>query len=232
MRQDGKRAAPVVLGPGAREWIGRSRAGRGMTLIEISIGLLIVGLMMVAVVPSLRAVTGADLRKSVQQLAGAIRYMYGRSALSGNTCRIVMDLGAEGDEEDEGPHGEWWAECAEGKVTLARDAREEEEEKPQDEVSEEERVRQQILRKAQFSSFTSRDIERVRLSGLGFESVWVSHLRDKVESGRAYLYFFPMGYTEDAVIALSDGDDVYSIKVRGLSGRVTVVKGPVEVPRS
>lgn len=207
-----------------------------MTLIEISIGLLILGLMTAAVVPSVRSITGAELRATAGQLAGAVRYMYGRSALTGQTCRLVFEMPRTAgalEEGDEPSGGAWWAECTESKLRLGKDLEDEdEEERPDEDMTEEERSRAALLKKAAFSGYASSEVPRTELDGLAFDSIWVAHRRERQTSGKAYLYFFPMGFTEDAIIAISDGDTIYSVQVRGLSGRVKVVKGRPEPPNS
>ena len=43
-------------------------------------------------------------------------------------------------------------------------------------------------------------------------------------AGRAYLYFYPLGQTEPAVITLTDatGESVYSLVVHPITGRVRI----------
>ena len=49
--------------------------------------------------------------------------------------------------------------------------------------------------------------------------------REPYTKGRAYLYFFPDGHTERAIVRLNDGDDFYSLVVHPLTGRVEVHVG-------
>ena len=49
--------------------------------------------------------------------------------------------------------------------------------------------------------------------------------------GRAYLYFFPDGHTERAVVRLEDGDAWYSLVVHPLTGRVEVKNGKYEIAK-
>ena len=84
---------------------------RGMTLIEISIALAIATLMVAVAIPAIGNVTRAQLRQKAGQLAGAIRSMYGATALAGKCCRLVFDLDT----------GSYQAECAKGNVTLSRE---------------------------------------------------------------------------------------------------------------
>jgi len=51
----------------------------------------------------------------------------------------------------------------------------------------------------------------------------VPHEPEPKESGKGAVHFFPSGYTEHAVIHLSDGaDGIYSVEVSPLTGRCTI----------
>ena len=54
--------------------------------------------------------------------------------------------------------------------------------------------------------------------------------REPVSTGHGYLYFFPLGQTEPAIVHLSDpdGEVFYSLLVHPLNGRVKVVNSYVE----
>jgi hypothetical protein len=53
-----------------------------------------------------------------------------------------------------------------------------------------------------------------------------------VTSGRAYLYFYPLGQTEPAIVTLSDpsGENVYSLVVHPITGRVRIYNTEVRPP--
>jgi hypothetical protein len=57
-------------------------------------------------------------------------------------------------------------------------------------------------------------------------------MTDEVTSGRAYIYFFPMGQTEPAIVHLSDakGETFYSIVVHPITGRVKIYDQYVNPP--
>ncbi|MGZ6132602.1 MAG: prepilin-type cleavage/methylation domain-containing protein, partial [Myxococcaceae bacterium] len=63
-------------------------------------------------------------------------------------------------------------------------------------------------------------------------SVWTSHQKAKIDSGLAYLYFFPQGYTERAQITVRQGKNVWTLLVSPLTGRTSIVDGEREVPKS
>ena len=59
--------------------------------------------------------------------------------------------------------------------------------------------------------------------GLSFAGVMTSHQADLAENGQAYVYFFPNGTTENAVIYVEgDEDDVMSVEVMAMQGTARV----------
>src|SRR5512137_1470545 len=149
---------------------------RGMTLIEISIALGIAALMVAVAIPAVGNVTRAQLREKAGQLSGAIRSMYGATALAGRSCRLAFDLDA----------GSYQAECAKGTITLSREgerarngqreaSREEEllaDSKGRESLSDEERTRLELLQKSSFAP--SPDVTPTQLgSSVRFAGIWV-----------------------------------------------------------
>lgn len=215
---------------------------QGLTLIELSIALLIVGLLLVAVVPSIEGVTGVRAREAAGKMSGIVRYMYNESALSGRPCRLVFDLDQRA----------YWAECTEGKFVLnsererARDGAKFDDKNEQDKIDRElanntsftgddaealKAEKERILKQADFAEFTNDTVERQSLpKGVDLE-VWVDHQREKYSKGQAYLYFFPQGYTERAQLYLSSGSTVYTLQVQALTGKVKAFPDELELPR-
>ncbi|MFN7135518.1 MAG: Tfp pilus assembly protein FimT/FimU, partial [Myxococcales bacterium] len=209
---------------------GSRRGERGMTLIEITIALMIVGLITFVAVPSIEAVTGIKARETAQKISGAVRYMYGHSALTGKVCRIVFDM----DERA------YWSECTDDRFTVSREKEmsrrgqrlEEKEEKPREAKNEAEAMKLKIQKKAEFSAFTDQEMKRQELPDGANLSVWTAHQREKYSKGKAFLYFFPQGNTERALIYIESGhDDVYTLQVSPLNGKVKVANRALEIPR-
>ena len=200
-----------------------------MTLVEIGIALAVAGLMLAVTVPALSAVTRAQLRQRTGQLAGGIRSLYGSAAMAGHTCRLVLDLDANA----------YWSECAKTNVRLARDGERsqngarvpdrEESLEPREGMSEEDREKLEIARKSAFT--VSGDIPKTDLGGsVKFTDVWVQHQHERYTTGKSFLYFWSSGLTEDASIHLAQGDDLYSLIVSPLTGRVKIVGDRVDAP--
>ena len=204
-----------------------------MTLIEIGVALCVAGLMLAVAVPALSAVTRAQLRQKTGQLAGGVRALYGAAAIAGHSCRMVFDLDAN----------TYWSECAKGNVRLSREGeqsqngarlatREEElleNARQREGLSEEDRERAKLAEKSVFAP--SSDIPKTGLgTAVRFADVWVQHQPERYSTGRAYLYFWSSGLTEEAAIHLAQGDDVYSLIVSPLTGKVKVVADRVDAP--
>ncbi len=234
------------------------RPPRGMTLIEMSIGLGIAAVLFAAVTVSIGAVTGAKAKASASELAGVIRSLYDTAALSGKTCRLVFDLP---NPKDEAGVTRYRAECAAGNVTTSRDregqlrdeARAREDAKrglssssrdtrrnytsstsdsgpTLSELMEQEEGR--VENAARYSEYTTEEITPRELPTDVKLSVWTVHQREPTTQGTAYLYFFPQGFTEKAQVYVSQGDNIWTLVLAPLTGKVRIEGEKLEVPRS
>lgn len=228
------------------------RAQRGLTLIEIMIALLIAAVLFSAVVMSVGALTGSKAKASAAELAGVIRSLYDTAALTGKTCRLVFEIPGPKSEEAT----KYRAECAAAGVTTSRDrdtalrdentARDDAKRQGKDErrnfrsssggqpsiqeLMEQEQNR--VEQAARFSEYTAEEVAPRELPGGVGVSVWTRQQKTAVEQGVAYLYFFPQGYTEKAHVYVRQGDNVWTLTVSPLTGKVSVVSEQLEVPRS
>jgi general secretion pathway protein H len=230
------------------------RAARGFTLIELMVALAVAAALFSAVVMGLGALTGAQARKAMGELGAASRSLYDTAALSGNTCRLVFLL-----PKDDAAEFTYRAECANGPVTTSldrdqeiRDAtkaaveayRKRGRSNPADappptyarssgstllDVLDSEKAR--VEKAAAFSAFTTPEIQPRKMRGVRV-SIWTAHQKAKIDSGLAYLYFFPQGYTERAQVTVRQGKNVWTLLVSPLTGRTSIVDGEPEVPKS
>jgi general secretion pathway protein H len=136
----------------------------------------------------------------------------------------------------------YWSECAQNAVRLAadgerarggaREATREEEllakvAQRGDAISDEERTRAELARKSAFAE--TNHIPKTQLgSSVRFAAVWVSHQPERYVAGKAFLYFWPSGLTETASIQIAQGDDVNSLLVEPLTGKVRIASGRVD----
>jgi general secretion pathway protein H len=88
-----------------------------------------------------------------------------------------------------------------------------------------------VEKAAAFSAFTTPEIEPRKMSGVRV-SVWTSHQKAKIDTGLAYLYFFPQGYTERAQVTVRQGKNVWTLLISPLTGKTSIVSGEPEIPKS
>jgi type II secretory pathway pseudopilin PulG len=208
----------------------RERAG--LTLIELVIVVSLLALMVTIVIPSVVNIIGANLRSTAGEVAGAIRYTYDLAARKNVPFRMVFDL----DEQA------YWVESSSEKYLLDKEKTGVSEGRL-DEEADRERSRRFIDRsyieggemwqpkgKPSFSAFAGRYTKKKPLpDDIFFQDVWVSHQEDRVTAGQAYLYCFPTGMTERAVIHIGDdAEDAYTLVVEALTGVVKIYPEYIE----
>jgi general secretion pathway protein H len=222
------------------------RAPRGFTLIEVMIALIVVAMMATLGVKGFRAINKSNLREATAHLSGAIRYLFDRASITGKYHRLVIDLN-DGQYWPEVSDDKFFAPNQAETVGEAR--KREEKEAEADEDARKRAEKQKDLwsdsttsgsktsfdlsklevgefrpKHARFAAFKETALKPVRLKNLRITSVYTPRLAEPVTSGRAYLYFYPLGQTEPAIITLTDesGESVYSLVVHPITGRVVI----------
>jgi prepilin-type N-terminal cleavage/methylation domain-containing protein len=208
----------------------------GLTLIELVIVVSLLALIVTIVIPSVVNIIGANLRSTAGEVAGAIRFTYDLAARKNVPFRLVFDL----DEQA------YWVESASEKYLLDREKTEVSEGRLDEDAQrekEQKRSRRFIDRsyieggemwqpkgKPSFSAFAGRYTKKKPLpDDIVFQDVWVAHQDDRVTAGLAYLYCFPTGMTERAVIHIGDdAEDVYTLVVEALTGVVRIYPEYIE----
>ena len=202
-------------------------------MIELTIVLAIAGALMISFISAPSYIDIANSRKASGMVTAAIRESFDRASLSGSVHRLSVNVGGQllKLEQAEG----FFSLPAvpleiDGQGRAATHDEEDEEESFLSGLSVEAKMQLKNLRAA--PSWTPSDGElgggalfpgSVRLLGL-----WTDSLEKVVTSGPASLHFFPRGETQDALFWLgSNEDDVITVRVDGLAGRVRVIPGRV-----
>jgi general secretion pathway protein H len=209
---------------------------RGFTLLEICISLVLLVMALSIALPGLESVTGVRMQSSAGQLAGCMRALFDQAALSGRTCRMAFDLDAR----------TYWPECAQGSARISSSKEESRDGKRYiDELAKQREldrmtdlqrdnpIQAQIEAKTPFAKYEDEDTRRYQLpDGVSFAWVWSPHQTQKYTAGDAYVYFFPQGNAERGIIVLKHGDDdLISVAMNPLTGKVRLTPGEVEVPK-
>jgi general secretion pathway protein H len=201
---------------------------RGFTLIELMIVVAVVAVAAAALVPALNSLTGANARAAAGEISGAMRWLFDTAALRYTTCRLALDL----------DKATWWPECSaprDRSATAGAPAPyspEEDEALAERFPDERDPEARRLLAKTRFGEFADREVKRRELPGnAGIVEVWTQHLSEPISKGMAYVYFYPQGQSEAALVTIADAGNVYSVVLQPLTGRARVVAGKPEVPR-
>jgi general secretion pathway protein H len=224
----------------------RASADAGFTLMEVLIVMAVIALVLMSAVRGMRSLANSDLRAASTRMAGAIRYLFDRASATGRIHRLVIDFEAQ----------KFWAEVSDDRFVIARDretaesrekeaeqiAREEEEEKRKAENQKLGASQYDISqyqpqefrpKRAHFAAFKEVAVKAITLKGKAkVASLYTPRLAEPLSNGRGYIYFFPLGQTEPALVHLSDIDErkFYSLVVHPLTGRVQVLNEYIQPP--
>ena len=79
-------------------------------------------------------------------------------------------------------------------------------------------------KKVRFGAFKETTLRPVKMKNTKVMDVFTPRVAEPVTKGRAYIYFFPLGQTEPAIVHLSDAaqETVYSLVVHPITGRVRI----------
>jgi len=220
------------------------RPHSGFTLIEILVVLCIVGVLAALSIRGVRSLARTDLRASVSHLSGAIRYLFDRASSTGQYHRLVIDI----------DQGRYWAEVSDDQFYLPRDPETEASAKKlaavENELDEKEARQKEMAaaagdvdmskvlpmdfrpKKARFGAFKESKLKPVTMKNTQIMDVFTPRVADPVTKGRAYVYFFPLGQSEPAIIHLSDPtqQSIYSLVVHPVTGRVRIYNSYIEPP--
>lgn len=221
-----------------------------MTVLEIMVVLAIIGGLFYIVRSGFRAVTKADLVEDATELTAVMRRASQLAVEHGELHRVVLDIDAGGyvvevcqgqaaivrNEKLAGNDDDTRRAIERGKQRLAN--------LPSDALATgdaEEATRRAMalvghhvadrMCKPATDNVTGdasgkgwlRKLHKDK--GIKFKEIWVQHRDDGASKGQVAIYFFPIGAAEKSVIELTDGSEVFSVLVWGLTGRVELHDG-------
>jgi type II secretory pathway pseudopilin PulG len=224
-------------------------AQSGLTVLEIMVVLAIVGGLVYIVRSGFRQVTKADLVEDSTELTAVLRRASQLAVEHGELHRVVLDLDAGGFavEVCQGAVGIARNELLKADDEATRRALEKGRQRlvglPPDALAtgdpEEATKRAAALAghhvadracKPADNSVTGDSngkgwVRKLRKDKVKFKEIWVEHRDDSATKGQVAIYFFPLGGAEKAVVELTDGSEIFSVLVFGLTGRVELHDG-------
>ncbi len=192
------------------------RTTLGFTLIEMMAVLIVMVLLLGMVLPRLIRGVQLKLDSTASKLASLIRYLHNQAALENRMFRLVVDFEKR----------EIHTEVAE-QIVLLEETRDAVRGKapPLSSLGE-------GAEESPYSGYTSYLTEPIRLpKGIKIEAILIADSETEIRDGVTYLSFFPYGRTEQIIVRLADesGDNMVSIEISPLTGRVTLFDSKREI---
>ncbi len=194
----------VSIAHGDRRGHGSHRPGAGQggfTLIELTLVMLVIGLMMAITLPKFRNIGGGDMKLEARTLIGQIQGLYSEATFTRRQHRLVFDL----------DRNRYW-----GEAEVPSKRQRDEQGRP-------------ILTKKVFRPVTRDFLKPVTLPrGVELTDV-IAGAFGKRSGGTVYTNFYPLGRTDFTTIHLEDDDsDVMTLMINPVTGRVTVADNYLE----
>jgi general secretion pathway protein H len=213
------------------------RHARGLTLVEVLIVVVLIALLSGGALLGPGLLRSSRVRAAATLMVSGVRLAQNRTNANGRPVRMVIDLDQRRVSLEQASGSLFSRE--KGAVAGGAEAQDEAEKKAKAET-------ERILEGARPArpKFTPlndladpEDGKQGRELGSGVQvlSVQTEHDEEPVTEGRAYIYFWPGGITERAIIRLkrsdiSGSDDVLSVLVSPLTGKASIQRGNVDFP--
>jgi general secretion pathway protein H len=204
------------------------RNSRGFTLIELIVVVAVMAVITAAVVTGVGNVRGASVQSETGKIAVAVRYLYNLTVLSGKVHRLAFDLDKRmywGEEQTSDDPCQQFLLPGEGEDEAAAREAKRHPKKPK-KGKNGKIIDEPAKLDAGFTETKSRLLAKYTMDpGITIAGLMTSHQNEPQKKGMAYLYFFPNGTTENALIwvkgdgaAEDDDADVMTIEVKALQG--------------
>jgi general secretion pathway protein H len=220
----------------ARTALGKQRQ-RGLTLIEVVIAIALVAVLTGSMLFGRNMLVGSRMKAAATLIVSSVRFGLTRANTTGKPARLVLDFDKKQvsieesstslmlREKGKDPSaGAMPASSAEAKVRAESER-----------IVEGPRAARPSFSKLTGVSGAIEELSQGRPLGEGVELVQVrtEHDEQEVTEGRAYIYFWPGGTTERAIVQLKKAGDkeaALTVVLSPLTGRAKIEKGAVDFP--
>jgi general secretion pathway protein H len=223
--------------PLSRRLLGPKASQRGLTLIEVVIAVALIAILSGSLLFGRNMLVGSRVKSAATLIVSAVRYGLTRANSTGRPARLVIDFDKKQLTIEEASTSLMLREKG-GDQTGGADPATAAETKARAEA--ERIIDGPHASRAKFGKLAGvhgsiEELANGRALGDGVEIVTVrtEHDDEVVREGRAYIYFWPGGTTERAIVQLKKAGDkeaALTVVVSPLTGRAKIEKGAVDFP--
>jgi general secretion pathway protein H len=213
------------------------RLRRGLTLIEIVIAIALIALLSGSLLFGKNMLVGSRMKATATLIVSSVRFGLTRANATGRPARLVIDFDKKQLSIEEASTSLMLREKGRDQAGGAAPASSAEAKAraETERILEGPRAARPAFSKLAGVSGAVEDLSTGRPLGDGVELVQVrtEHDEEPLRSGRAYIYFWPGGTTERAIVQLKkagDKDAALTVVLSPLTGRAKIEKGAVDFP--
>jgi len=213
------------------------RRQRGLTLIEVVIAVALIALLSGSLLFGRNMLVGSRMKSAATLIVSGVRFGLTRANATGRPARLVLDFDKKLVSIEEASSSLMLREKSKDPSAGATPASSAEAaaRAEAERIVEGPRAPRATFSKLSGVSGAIEDLSVGRPLGEGVELVRVrtEHDEEEVREGRAYIYFWPGGTTERAIVQLKKAGDkeaALTVVLSPLTGRAKIEKGAVDFP--
>jgi len=210
---------------------------RGLTLIEVVIAIALIALLTGSLLFGKNMLVGSRVKSAATLIVSSVRFGLARANATGRPARLVIDFDKKQLVLEEAANSLMLRQKSDDQTGGADPATEAE---TKARLEAERIVEGPHAPRAKFSKLSGvkgavEELAKGRPLGDGVEvvSVRTEHDDEPLHEGRAYIYFWPGGTTERAIVQLKkagDKETALTVVLSPLTGRAQIEKGEVDYP--